>query len=407
MNIKNISTFAMSVAAVVGATACSTSASSSTSETKSNVLRIDIPDLTKDNGFVTFRDVEDGNYRVHVCLGGDSASSTVVRGESRRLFFENVEVAAGATKDIYFTINKRDTIIDANTYVRIKPRERMKRNWDSHLTFEFNGAAPAVKFIEIEKVDDVPTIFLCGNSTVVDQDNEPWASWGQMLPRFLNDKVCVANYAESGESSNTFIGARRLAKIATQMKAGDYIFVEFGHNDEKQKGEDKGPYKHFQKALREYIALAREKGATPVLVTPTQRRKFGEDGKLIDTHGEFPAACKALAAEENVALIDLHAMTTVLYEALGDEPSKRAFVHYPAGTYPGQDKDFADNTHFNPYGAYQIAKCIVEGIRAAKLPLEKYIVSDYTSYNPAQPDDVDAFVWYQSATVEIEKPDGN
>lgn len=403
MNIDKIISYAVLVMVAVGFTAC---AGNTPTTKRSGVVIMDNPDLSK-NGFVTFRDVEDGNYRVSVCLGGDSASSTVIRGESRRLFFENVEVAAGEVKEVSFVINKRDTIIDEKTQVRIKPRERQKRNWDSHLTFEFNGAAPAVRYIEIEKVEDVPTIFLCGNSTVVDQDNEPWASWGQMLTRFLDDRVCVANYAESGESSNTFIAARRLAKIATQMKAGDYIFVEFGHNDEKQKGEDKGPYKHFQKSLREYIALAREKGATPVLVTPTQRRKFDEQGKLIDTHGEFPAACKALAQEEGVALIDLHAMTTVLYEALGDEPSKRAFVHYPAGTFPGQDKDFADNTHFNPYGAYQIAKCIVEGIRKAGLPLADNIIKGLPSYDPSQPDDVDSFVWYQSAVVEIEKPDGN
>ena len=401
--IKRVFNVTILALATVLAVACG---GASSVKQSGNVQKIENPDLSN-SGFVTFRDVEDGNYRVRVVLGGDSASSTVVRGESRRLFFENVEVSAGETRELSFVINKRDTIIDSTTQVRIKPRERMKRNWDSHLTFEFNGAVPAVKSIEIERVDNVPTIFLCGNSTVVDQDNEPWASWGQMFTCFLDDRVCVANYAESGESSNTFIAARRLAKIATQMKAGDYIFVEFGHNDEKQKGEDKGPYKHFQKALREYIALAREKGATPVLVTPTQRRKFDENGKLVDTHGEFPAACKALAEEEGVALIDLHAMTTVLYEALGVEPSKRAFVHYPAGTFPGQDKAFADNTHFNPYGAYQIAKCIVEGIRQSGLPLADNIVKGLPPYDPANPDNMDEFVWYQSAVVEIEKPDGN
>lgn len=359
------------------------------------------------NGYFTIPNVPDGNYRVHLQLGGGKASNTVVRGESRRLFFENIETEKGEIRDLFFTINKRDTVISENKMVKIKPRERMKLNWDSNLTLEFSGNAPQVQLVEISKIDSVPTIFLCGNSTVVDQDNEPWASWGQMLPRFLDKDVCVANYAESGESSNTFISALRLEKIASQMKAGDYIFMEFGHNDEKQRGEDKGPYKHFQKALRQYINLAREKGATPVLVTPTQRRKFDSDGHLIDTHGEFPAAIKALAKEENVALIDLQQMTTLLFEALGDEPSKKAFVHYPAGTYPGQDKALEDNTHFNPYGAYQIAKCIVEGIRKANLPLADHIVSDYKSFDPAKPDDVAKFVWYDAVSVDLVKPDGN
>src|SRR5574344_1701217 len=335
----------------------------------------------------------DGNYHITSIIGSKKSSgSTTVRGESRRLFFENVKTAKGELKECSFTINKRDKHISPNEDVSIKPREQKKLNWDDKLTLEFNGDAPLLSELIIERVENVPTIFLCGNSTVVDQDNEPWASWGQMLPRFFDKDVCVANYAESGESSNTFMSARRLEKIASQMKAGDYIFVEFGHNDEKQRGDDKGPYKHFQKALRQYITLARTKGATPVLITPTQRRKFDNAGHLIDTHGEFPNAIKALAREEGVALIDLQQMTTLLFEALGDEQSKKAFVHYPARTFKGQTKAFEDNTHFNPYGAYQIAKCIVEGIRNADLPLANHIVADYQTFSPSQPDNIDTFV---------------
>lgn len=120
-------------------------------------------------------------------------------------------------------INKRNTHISEKENVRIKPRERQKLNWDDKLTLEFNGDAPQLSELIIEKVNNVPTVFLCGNSTVVDQDNEPWASWGQMIPRFFNDSICFANYAESGESANTFIGAGRLKKALTQMKPGDYI----------------------------------------------------------------------------------------------------------------------------------------------------------------------------------------
>ena len=111
----------------------------------------------------------------------------------------------------------------------------------------------------------------------------------------------------------------------------------------------------------------------PVLVTPTQRRSFDENGKIKDTHLDFPDAVRWLAEKENIPLIDLHAMTRILYEAMGAEESKHAFVHYPANTYPGQDKPLADNTHFNPYGAYQIAKCVIEGMKQAGLPLVKYL----------------------------------
>jgi lysophospholipase L1-like esterase len=291
--------------------------------------------------------------------------------------------------------------------VRIKPRERSKLNWDDKLTIEINGDAPLLTELTIERDDRVPTIFLCGNSTVVDQDNEPWASWGQMVTRFFNDSVCVANYAESGERADTFIAAGRLKKLLTQMKPGDYIFMEFGHNDQKLKGAGKGAYYSFATCLKTFLDEARAKGANPVFVTPTQRRSFNDEGKIVDTHEDYPEAMRWVADRECVPVIELNEMTRTLYEAMGVEGSKRAFVHYPAGSYPGQDKPFADNTHFNPYGAYEIAKCILIGLQQNNIPLRQYIRADFSGFNPAQPDDRDAFKWNDSPFTEIEKPDGN
>ena len=141
------------------------------------------------------------------------AGVTTVRGESRRLFIENLPTKKGQFIDETFIINKRNPRISEKESVRIKPREKTKLNWDDKLTLEFNGDAPVCQSINIEPADpSVITVFLCGNSTVVDQDNEPWASWGQMIPHFFGTDVCIANYAESGESANTFIGAGRLKK---------------------------------------------------------------------------------------------------------------------------------------------------------------------------------------------------
>lgn len=353
-------------------------------------------------------EVPDGNYKVTVRIGSKKkAGSTTVRGESRRLFIENLATKKGEIVERTFVINKRNTQISNNEYVKIKPREKKKLNWDNLLSLEFSGDNPQVASVQIEKTENAITVFLCGNSTVVDQDNEPWGSWGQMIPRFFNDQVCFANYAESGESANTFIAAGRLKKALTQMKAGDYVFVEFGHNDQKQKGPGKGAYYSYMTSLKTIIDEARSKGANPVLVTPTQRRSFDEHGKIRDTHEDFPEAMKWLAEKENIPLVDLHAMTRILYEAMGVEESKQAFVHYPANTYPNQPKALEDNTHFNPYGAYQIAKCVIEGMKAIKLPLTSYISEDYTPFNPAQPDAIETFHWVPSKHTEIEKPDGN
>lgn len=352
--------------------------------------------------------VPDGNYHITAVIGSKrSAGETTLRGESRRLFFENVKTKKGELLPCSFTINKRNTHISDKEDVRIKPRERSKLNWDDKLTLEFNGDAPQLTELIIDRVDNVPTVFLCGNSTVVDQDNEPWASWGQIVPRFFTDSICIANYAESGESANSFIAAGRLKKALTQMKPGDYIFMEFGHNDQKQKGPGKGAFYSFMTSLKTFVDEARARGAHPVLVTPTQRRSFDANGKIQDTHLDFPDAVRWLAEKENIPLIDLHAMTRTLYEALGVEESKRAFVHYPANTYPGQDKPLADNTHFNPYGAYQIAQCVIEGMKKAKLPIVNYLRADYKGYDPAHPDALESFKWNECPFTEIEKPDGN
>ncbi|MBO5750469.1 MAG: rhamnogalacturonan acetylesterase [Bacteroidaceae bacterium] len=354
-------------------------------------------------------DVPDGNYKVTVALGARKAKgTTTVRAESRRLFLENVPTKKGEFKTYSFVVNKRNTKIGENDRVKIKKREENKLNWDDKLTIEINGDAPACAAIRIEPApQDVPTIWLCGNSTVVDQDYEPWASWGQMIPRWFDDQVCFANYAESGESASTFIAANRLKKILSLMKSGDYIFVEFGHNDQKQKFAGAGAYYNFATCLKTFIDEARKRGATPVFVTPTQRRSFDKNGKITETHADYPDAMRWVAKREGVQVIELHDMTRTFYETLGVEGSKRAFVHYPAGSFPGQGGALADNTHFNPYGAYEISKMVVEGMKLLNLPLIQHLRPDYKAYDPAQPDAVDTFHWNDSPFIEVQKPDGN
>lgn len=351
--------------------------------------------------------VPDGNYRVTVELGSAKhAGSTTVRGESRRLFIENEATKKKEFRTITFTINKRNTHISDREDVRIKERERTKLNWDDELTLEVTGDYSTVRNITIEPDTTAITLFLCGNSTVVDQDEEPWASWGQMITRWMNPSVSIANYAESGETASTFISVGRLKKALTQMKKGDYIFMEFGHNDQKQKFAGAGAYYNFVTALKTFVDEARARGVHPIFVTPTQRRSF-KDGKIQETHADYPEAMMWMAQKENIPLIDLHQMTRVLFETMGEEGSKSAFVHYPANTYPGQNKPLADNTHFNPYGAYQIAKCIIEGLRTAAPELVQYLRPEYSAYDPAHPDALDSFHWTDSEKVDIIKPDGN
>ncbi len=349
--------------------------------------------------------VPDGNYRVKVVLGGKKNSNTTVRAEGRRLLMDHMTTVKKNDEQVLeVTVNKRSTYIDENKRVKIKDREKGYLAWDDKLTLEFNGDLPAVKSLHIEKVD-VPTIYLCGNSTVVDQNYEPWASWGQMIPRWFGPEVAISNHAESGLTARTFIASYRLDKILTTLKKGDYVFVEFGHNDEKEKRPGDGAWYHYQYQLKIFVDQVRKKGAEIVFCTPTQRRAFSADGKSIkNTHGDFPAAMKMVAEKENVPLIDLNKMTTDLYLAYGEEESKHFLVHYPKEAY---GKELADNTHFNPFGAYEVAKCVVMGMKQLNLPILKYLRSDWQDFDPTQPDDWKTFKWAPSRIVENVKPDGN
>ena len=349
--------------------------------------------------------VPDGNYRVKVVLGGKKNGNTTVRAEGRRLLMDNILTPKKKdTQTFEFVVNKRSPQIDDKTRVKIKDREKSYLAWDDKLTLEFNGNMPAVKSIHIEKAD-VPTIYLCGNSTVVDQNYEPWASWGQMITRWFGPEVAISNHAESGLTARTFIASNRLDKILSTLKKGDYVFVEFGHNDEKEKKPGDGAWYHYQYQLKIFVDQVRKKGAEIVFCTPTQRRAFNEDRKTLrNTHGDFPAAMKMVAEKENVPLIDLNQMTKTFFETLGFEDSKRALVHYPAEMY---GRKLEDNTHFNPYGAYEVAKCVVMGMKQLNLPIINYLRDDWQDFNPAQPDDWKTFQWAPSRIVENAKPDGN
>lgn len=360
------------------------------------------------NPFFFSVDVPEGNYKVTVVLGSDKGeSNTTVKAESRRLMLANIKTSKGKYSAHTFAVNIRNTKIGDTDSVRIKKRETGKLIWDDKLTLEFNGKNPAVAKIEIEKADNIPTIFLAGNSTVVDEAEEPWCGWGQIFPGFFTSDIAIANYAESGEAANTFVASKRFAKLLSKMRKGDYLFIEFGHNDQKQKGEGKGPYTSYKSDLKYLASKTREKGAIPVLVTSMHRRFFDDNGKVKNTHGDYPDAVRQLAKEENITLIDLNNMSATLYEAWGVEGSKRAFVHYPAGTFPNQKEPLADNTHFNPYGGTEIARCILKGMIDNNLPVKKYIRKDVRPFDPAHPDDPDKFGIPATPFSSMVKPDGN
>lgn len=349
--------------------------------------------------------VLDGNWRVTMTIGSKrKPGSTTVRAESRRLMLYDAVTRKGEFVTFSFIVNKRTPgYVNAKgqeTQVRLKDRERTKLDWDDKLTLEITGDNPQVERIALEQVD-CPTVYLCGNSTVTDQEYEPYCSWGQMLPLFAAGDVAVANYAESGETAEGFISRGRLAKIETLLKPGDYVFVEFGHND--QKADNKvghGAFYQFQYCLKQFMDIARAKGTTIIFCTPTRRRHFDESGHIKDTHKDYPEAIRFMGERENIPVVDLQEMTKQWFEAMGPDESKHALLHCPAGSLPGQTKAIADDTHFSTYGAYMIARMVVNqliawgnrcGVLFRTLP----------AYDHAE------WHWNPSPRQNIEKPEGN
>jgi lysophospholipase L1-like esterase len=345
----------------------------------------------------------EGNYRVTVTLGDSTdTSETTLKAELRRLMLEQVKTAKGEQTTRTFIVNTRTPHIENSPdEVALKPREKTMEiwAWDNRLTLEFNGAHPCLSTLEISRDDDVPTVYLTGDSTVCDQPREPWASWGQMLPRFFKPDIAVSNHAESGEALRSSRRAHRFKKIFSTLKKGDFVIIQFGHNDEKEKGEGIGAFTSYKTDLASLVAEVRENGGTPILVTPMHRRTFDASGHITNSHGDYPEAVRQVAREKSVALIDLHAMSKDFYEALGAKKSAVAFAIGADGK--------VDGTHHNAYGSYELAKCIVQGIAAAQPELARHLLDGLPAFDPAKPDPVDTFKIPASPEVSVEKPDGS
>ena len=324
--------------------------------------------------------VPEGTYKVTVTLGDSQREGdTSIYAELRRLMLEHVITTSGARETRTFIVNVRRPEIPGGGVVRLKDRETTTEAvaWDDRLTLEFRGAHPAVAALAVEPIS-VPTVYLLGDSTMCDQPVEPYNSWGQMITRFLKPVVAVANHAESGESLAGALAARRLDKIWSQIKKGDYLFVQFGHND--MKSTESGALQTYTDNMRRLVDEARQRGAMPVLVTSVSRRTFDAAGrKITDSFNGYTQAVRQVAREKSVPLIDLQASSATFYEALGPEKSHLAFA------------TMQEATHHNDYGSYEIAKCVLNGIKEAKLGLAKDIVDDFKSFDPAKPDPIDTF----------------
>jgi DNA sulfur modification protein DndE len=221
-----------------------------------------------------------------------------------------------------------------------------------------------------------PQLFMIGDSTMADKPLDlPERGWGMVLPPYFTDPSVVHNHAVNGRSTKSFIDEGRWAKVVSELQPGDFVIIQFGHNDEKKEDPKRytDPATSYRDNLRRFIRESRAKGATPILATPVCRRKFDEHGKLENTHDGYPDAVRAVAAEEQVPLLDLERDTAQWLQSVGDEPSKQFFMWIPAGKYPKLPDGRKDDTHFVEAGAKHVAELAIVDMRRLDLPPAKWL----------------------------------
>jgi len=330
----------------------------------------------KHSAFLFSANVPVGNYEVKITMGSkDSAVKATVRAEQRRLMIEDWTIPVGQTETRVIHVNRRKKGTSLTT------REQDYIDLDDRLSIEFNGDHPVLTELEITKVDTDITVYLAGNSTVVDQPQEPWSTWGANFPRFFKGGVAISDQAESGLSAQSFVGAR-LDNILSTIKAGDYVFVEFGHNDAK----DATATANFSANLTTFATKVKAKGGTTVLVTPTARNLWTgttPDNSLL---ADFVAKMKTVAAAQAIDYLDLNAAAVSFLQSLTPTNSKKAYCYFPANTVPGQTTALADGTHWNDYGGYELAKWMATAVKAKKLGFAKYLADDHVDFDPSKPD---------------------
>ncbi|MBP2160815.1 MULTISPECIES: rhamnogalacturonan acetylesterase [Asticcacaulis] len=336
------------------------------------------PDLA-----ANFKPAAPGDYEVTVALRG-TGTPAAIWAEDRRLMVAPVALKAGETKSVKVIVNVRNPyLVQAEQDVAKGPKVGLRGSdekdfsWDDQLILRVTGAE-LVGF-ELTPVS-ARRILIAGDSTVADQNGSDYASWGQMLPRFLDAKLSVANHARSGETMKSFVTSLRWDKLLSELRAGDVVLIQFGHNDEKKQwprtyAAADGAYPAW---LSAFVADVRQRGGQPVLVTPVARRAF-KDGKVENTHAGYDAAVRGVARQLNVPLIDLTEKTTRMYESLGPDVSLLAFGNKGA-----------DKTHHNGYGAYTIACYVAKELTGFK-DLKVGAAVDMPACSPDKPQDPKTF----------------
>ncbi len=220
------------------------------------------------------------------------------------------------------------------------------------------------------------TLFLVGDSTMADKETKayPETGWGMPFVYFFDSSVVVNNTAKNGRSTRSFIEEKRWDAVMDKLQEGDYVFIQFGHNDEVPTKKTYTTPEDYVKNLERFVQDVRGKKASPILITPVARRNFDSLGNIMETHAAYSALVKQVAGKRQVPLIDLDAKSQALLQKLGPEASRLLFNHLAPGEHPNYPAGKEDNTHFSELGARKMAELVLADIIALKLPLADKVV---------------------------------
>lgn len=306
--------------------------------------------------------VPNGNYEVNLTVTAHSDTVFTVYTQNRRFMAEDVHIKSGETKEFTFIVNVCD-------YLRRGGAHAVD---GVHVYIACDGDISAVSAVSPV---DKPTLYIIGDSTVTDQPAEypydgekTYCGWGQVMPMLLDNEIAVSNHAESGATSAETMEIHFNA-IKDKIKKGDYLMIEFGHND--QKLPELSAFGGYTEKLRWFVEYARERGAVPILNSPINRIIFDENGKIFNLLGEYRDAVKSLAEETGTAFIDMWTATTDFFEPLGLYTSKKYFRH------DGENQDY---THTNDLGGAIVARLCAKLISGANIGgLSEHVLTDRIS----------------------------
>ncbi len=356
----------------------------------------EVCDFTAKMGYRAFagaKKLDIGNYDVKISFPAGEQSTNFVKFAGRRLLMDKIVLKKGEKRV------EEATVRVPGPYVTDPKRAHENRE----LKVEIFTTAATPPRVEFFPAPDSPTLYLMGDSTTTDQRAEPYGSWGQIAPAFFKKGLAVSNFARSGLAMCTAESEGRVARMLEHLKAGDFVLIQFGHNDQKRKGEE--PENGYTRRLGEWTDQIEAKGAKVIVATPIERRRFKGGKQEAHTLADYSAAARSFAAARGLPLIDMNEISYAMMGAAGEEGSKLFQCWYEAGSYPGAAKTINDNTHHSVYGAYEMARIEAAEIFRLVPGLKRFVREGYGTFDHLKCDPDPGIP--PSNILDSKKPAGN